>query len=233
MGKSTTTTPSLIKESWGMPGTDMIFLFDSSSGVSPINFAFQIMFAQDLINCVGTYAEPRVSLMTYGDKVNKLFGLNDEINLGMISYEDMVGRDPFTDEALAAVLEELSINGKDDRDVAVALFSYNAPMTNHEACLGDYVSPQLEELREIGVQVLNFGINLDAATVENLQCMVPAGMEDAADDYLVNTDSLDTLAEEMGYTDCAYGEYEDGAQGHGDCDDNDNCYWYYGICECF
>merc|ERR1711902_127356 len=152
----------------------------------------------------------------------------------------MVGGDPLTDEALAAALEELIINSKSDFKL-VALFSFNAPMTNHEPCLGDYVSPQLEELREMGVSVMNIGINLDAATIENLQCMVPAGEEDAADDYLVNTDSLDTLAEEMGFTECSYddeqgyeylsgddGEHEFKAQDIGICTSAFQCLW--GIC---
>merc|ERR1712190_118116 len=60
-----------------------------------------------------------------------------------------------------------------------------------------------------GVSVMNIGINLDVATMANLQCMVPVGMEDNVEDYLVNTDSLDTLAEKMGYTDCDGGEDED------------------------
>merc|ERR1719411_2447472 len=137
--------------------------------------------------------------MTYGDKVRKLFGLDDEINFDM-TEDDLVGGEPFADEALAAALEEMRTNGKDNN--AVVLISNRAPMTGHEACLGDYVSPQLEELREMGVSVMNIGINLDATTMQNLQCMVPAGEEDNAEDYLVNTDSLDTLAEEWGYTDC-------------------------------
>merc|ERR1719229_422359 len=129
--------------------------------------------------------------MTYGDIVKKLFGLD------MISEDDMVGGDPFVDEALAVALEELSIHGKDGNFKAVALFSYSAPMTNHEPCLGDYVSPQLDELREMDIQVMHIGINLDAATMQSLQCMVPAGMEDVAEDYLINTDSLANLAKEF------------------------------------
>merc|ERR1712048_44476 len=135
----------------------------------------------------------------------KLFGLDDEVDFDMISQDDMVGGDPFVDEALAAALEELSINGKDGNFKAVALMLNSAPMTNHEACLGDYVSPQLEELREMDIKVLNFGINLDAATMQSLQCMVPAGMEDAADDYLVNTDSLANLAEKFCTEDDEFG----------------------------
>merc|ERR1712039_533391 len=188
-------------------GTDIIFLFDLSSGVSFDNVESQIEFVRTITDCVSTYAEVRVSAMTYGDKVKKLFGLGDEISFDM-TEDDLVGGEPFADEALAAALEELIINGRDTNIQAVVLMSFNAPMTGHEACLGDYVSPPLDNLREMGVSVMNIGINLDVATMENLQCMVPAGMEDNAEDYLVNTDSLDTLAEEMGYTDCDGGEVE-------------------------
>merc|ERR1712039_991774 len=120
----------------------------------------------------------------------------------------MGGGKPFAEEALAAALEEMRTNGNDNSLQAVVLMSNSAPMTGHEACLGDYVSPQLDELREMGVSVMNIGVNLDVATMANLQCMVPAGEEDNAEDYLVNTDSLDTLAEEMGYTGCDGGEVE-------------------------
>merc|ERR1711948_124048 len=99
----------------------------------------------------------------------------------------------------------------------VKLISNGAPMTNHELCLGDYVSPQLEELREMDLSVLmNIGIDLDAVTMENLQCMVPAGEEEYADDFVINTDSLANLADEWGYTECAYGEYEHEPQGYDD-----------------
>merc|ERR1719411_1702485 len=180
-------------------GAEIVYLFDSSYGASLDNFKDQIEFAVTMWNCAAAYdhGEYRMSLMTYGDIVKKLFGLDDEVNFDMISEHDMVGGDPFVDGALAVALEELSINGKDGNFKAVALFSYSAPLTGHEACLGDYVSPILEELREMDIQVMNIGINLDATTMQSLQCMVPVGMEDNADDYLVNTDSLANLAEEF------------------------------------
>merc|ERR1719412_843484 len=184
-------------------GIDIIFLFDLSSGATFDNVESQIEFARSITNfySCNSFPDYRASAMTYGDKVKKLFGLGDEISFDM-TEDDLVGGEPFTDEALAAALEEMSINGKDTNLQAVVLMSFNAPMTGHEACLGDYVSPQLEELREMDVSVMNIGINLDEATMQNLQCMVPAGEEENAEDYLVNTDSLANLADEWGYTDC-------------------------------
>merc|ERR1711933_173888 len=148
--------------------------------------------------------------ISYGGKVKKLFGLTDvwdAINFDMISDEDMVGGNRHTSEALAAALEEFATNGRPRYLKWVKLISNGAPMTNHELCLGDYVSPQLEKMREMDLYVLmNIGINLDAVTMENLQCMVPAGEEEYADDFVINTDSLAHLADEWGYTECAYGE---------------------------
>jgi len=201
-------------------GFDMIYLLDSSAGVSVDNFMSQIAFAETFVNCAltddGHEDILRVSLISYGGKVKKLFGLTDvndgiSFDFDMISDEDMVGGNRHTDEALAAALEEFETNGRYGSIKWVKLISNGAPMTNHELCLGDYVSPQLEKMRDLGDwnPFQNIGINLDAATMENLQCLVPAGEEEYADDFVINTESLEALAEEWEYTECGYDEEEE------------------------
>jgi len=154
---------------------DIVYLIDSSYGVSFDTFEAQIEFVETMMDCAAkqryAFEKYRRSVISYGDIVKKLFGFDDEVDVDMISEDDMVGGDPFTDEALDAALLELIENGKDGNEKAVFLISNSAPLTNHELCLGDYVSPQLEELHEMGVFFANVGINLSDEVAKNMECL--------------------------------------------------------------
>merc|ERR1719461_1237129 len=77
----------------------------------------------------------------------------------------------------------------------------------HEPCvLDDYVSPTLQKLRDMDVGVTTHGINLDTAVIESLRCIVDE-VPDVIDeeDGVTNTESATALADQWGYTACAYG----------------------------
>jgi len=192
------------------PQMEIIFLLDTSSDVSLLNFMDQMTFVDTMTDCFATYMEPRMSVMSYGDEVMKLQGLDDDPNW---SHDDpSVGGDRNTDGALAMALEEFEQYGVDGADKLILLFSFGAPMANHEPCLDDYVSPTLQKLRDMGVVVTTHGINLSSEVMNNLKCMVSASDdldEEDQEDHLTNTESATALADQWGYTACAYGEEEE------------------------
>jgi len=192
------------------PQLEIIFLLDTSSDVSLLSFMDQMTFVDTMTDCFATYMEPRMSVMSYGDEVMKLQGLDDDPNW---SHDDpSVGGDRNTDGALAMALEEFEQYGVDGADKLILLFSFGAPMANHEPCLDDYVSPTLQKLRDMGVVVTTHGINLSSEVMNNLKCMVSASDdldEEDQEDHLTNTESATALADQWGYTACAYGEEEE------------------------
>merc|ERR1712048_63506 len=189
--------------------SQIIFLLDTSSDVTFLNFMDQMAFVDTMKDCFGAQGTDdgmAISVMSYGDEVMKLQGLNDDPNMHLgVGNTQMVGGDRNTDEALAMALEEFEQYGVDGADKVIMLFSFGAPMMTHEPCvLDDYVSPTLQKLRDMGVGVTIHGINLDTAVMESLRC-IPTDMTDE-EDHFTNTESAYALADQWGYTECAYGE---------------------------
>merc|ERR1712048_710489 len=196
--------------------SQIIFLLDTSSDVTFLNFMDQMAFVDTMKDCFGAQGTDdgmAISVMSYGDEVMKLQGLNDDPNMHLgVGNTQMVGGDRNTDEALAMALEEFEQYGVDGADKLILLFSFGAPMANHEPCLDDYVSPTLQKLRDMGVVVTTHGINLSSEVMNNLKCMVSPSDdldEEDQEDQFTNTESATALADQWGYTACAYGEDEE------------------------
>merc|ERR1719411_2173645 len=164
---------------------------------------------KDCFGALGTDKGMEVSVLLYGDGVMDPQELNDGGDIGDVQ---MVGGDRNMRGALARALQQFEKFGEDGADKLILLFSFGAPVANHEPCLDDYVSPTLQKLRDMGVVVTFHGINLSSEVMNNLKCMVSPSDdldEEDQEDQFTNTESATALADQWGYTACAYGEDEE------------------------
>merc|ERR1719336_3359078 len=142
----------------------------------------------------------------------KLQGLNVDPNMHL-KLLPVVGGDRNTDGALARALEEFEQYGVDGTSKYIVLLSFGAPTMTHEPCvLDDYVSPTLQKLRDMDIDVTFHGIGLDTAVMDNMKCIADGVPDEDMEDYFTNTETATALAEQWGYTECAYGDQEDGEE---------------------